>query len=50
MATGVGLGHKESFDCYRGRLRPQHMLWRLAEDHNCSFCGNVVKLRMHRVL
>ena len=22
MATGVGLGHKECCDCYRGTLRP----------------------------
>ena len=21
MASGVGVGHKECFDCYRGRLR-----------------------------
>ena len=26
VATGVGLGHKECCNCYRGRLRPPDML------------------------
>ena len=26
MATGVGLGHKECYDCYWGRMRPHAMV------------------------
>ena len=56
MASGVGEGHKECCDCYRGRLRTTrdavvdtgYRGW--LRTTNLAFCGNLVRRWIYRVL
>ena len=56
MASGVGVGHKECCDCYKGRLRTTrdavvdtgYRGW--LRTTNLAFCGNLVKRWIYRVL
>ena len=56
MASGVGVGHKECCDCYRGRLRTTrdavvdtgYRGW--LRTTNLAFCRNLVRRWIYRVL
>ena len=53
MASGLGVGYKECCDCYKGRLRTTRyavVAIGLAELHKSGFCGNLGRLRIHKVL
>ena len=52
-ATGIDLGHIDSCDGNRGRLRSTRLLRWLtgkAGDHRYAFCSNLGSPRTHRVL
>ena len=53
VATEVGVRHKECCDCYRDKLRTTrdavggYKAW--LRTTNVDFCGNLVRLRIHRM-